>query len=126
MPKAPVRDQYRESFGSIDLEGLLNRMLVAATKCRNNRGDDNPTSWSIHKTEDGLIITSVAIRIRQMMWAARISGPGVEVAVTTPSLEEARTYLLDSFHRMFAQHHCTAHCETYGMAELFRVSIPTS
>jgi hypothetical protein len=98
-------------------------LVVAATKYRNAHGDDNRTSWSVHKTEDGLIITCVATRIRSRTWAARVSGPGVEVSMTTPSLEDARTYLLDSFHVMFPQHHCTERCESYGMAELFRVAI---
>ena len=96
-------------------------MLVAETKRRGAVQDDNPTSRSIHKTEDGMIITSLATRIRSKIWAARISGPGIEACTTTKSLHEARRYLLDSFHDRFPQHQCTERCESYGMAELFRV-----
>src|SRR5579862_550337 len=96
-------------------------MLVAATRCLHSHVDDNPTSWSIHKTDDGLIISCVAVRIRSKIWAARISGPGFEASATTRSLEEARTYLFDAFHRMFPDHRCTARCESYAMAALVAV-----
>ena len=96
-------------------------MLVAATRCRDAHGDGNPTSWAIHKTEDGLIISCVATRVRSKTWGARISGPGIETGTTTRSLEEARAYLLDSVHRLFPQHRCTERCETYGMAALVAV-----
>jgi hypothetical protein len=125
---APYTTEYRRARLFLSLRSIcsicrfVEAMLVTTTKCQNAHRDDNPTSWSIHKIENGLTITCLATRIRNKTWAARISGSCTEAGVTSPSLEEARTYLLDSFHRMFPQHHCTERCESYGMAELFRVA----
>ena len=58
-------------------------MLVGQTKCRKPHGDDSPTSWWIHKTDDDLIVSCVATKIRSKMWAALISGPGIEACTTT-------------------------------------------
>lgn len=103
---------------------LIHARHCAGIEGRTLYAGDHLECWSVHYVGDDLI-TSVAIRLRKNKWAVRLSGPRLDAGATTESLEDAQEYLVDSFRRIFPAHECTKQCESYGMAQLFLVGLPT-
>ena len=65
----------------------------------------------VHDTEDGLIVSEATRRGQK--WFAHHWGPELDGGTTTETLEEAMTYLNESFQQMFPEHtKCTERCET--------------
>lgn len=67
-----------------------------------------------HDTEDGLIV-SEATRVGQKKWFAHHWGPELDGGISTKTLRDAMTYLIESFRQMFPEHQCTERCETDEM-----------